>query len=105
MSRTEGKSKPPANIEAFKYKDKRTNIPTKELGGFVKEDEDKPKIIRYPRDTSLDPQLVWKGKAEQASEDLEVPAPPVYIQEKIHPKYIIEDLRVLFVLAFPDELR
>ncbi|NCT22371.1 site-specific DNA-methyltransferase, partial [bacterium] len=42
---------------------------------------------------SLDPQLVWKGKDEQDSEDLEVPVVPVYIQEKIHPKYIIEDLR------------
>jgi adenine-specific DNA-methyltransferase len=82
------------NIEATIHKkDKRTNIPTKELSGFVKEDEDKPRVIRYPRDTSLDPQLVWTGKDEQDSKDLEVPAVPVYIQEKIHPKYIIEDLR------------
>jgi len=94
MSRTEGRSKPPVNIETTIHKkDKRKNIPTKELSGFVKADEDKPKIIRYPRDTSLDPQLVWKGKDEQDSKDLEVPAVPVYIQEKIHPKYIIEDIR------------
>jgi adenine-specific DNA-methyltransferase len=84
-------------------KDKRTNIPTKELSGFVKEDEDKPQIIRYPRDTSLDPQLVWKGKDEQDSEDLEVPAVPVYIQEKIHPKYIIEDLRAQAKKEKPQE--
>ncbi len=94
MSRTEGRSKPPVNIETTIHKkDKRRNIPTKELSGFVKADEDKPGIILYPRDPSLDPQLVWKGKDEQDSEDLEVPAVPIYIQEKIHPKYIIEDLR------------
>ncbi|MBI4187934.1 MAG: site-specific DNA-methyltransferase, partial [Chloroflexi bacterium] len=49
--------------------------------------------ILYPRDPSLDPQLVWKGKDEQDSKDLAVPAVPIYIQEKIHPKYLIEDLR------------
>ncbi|MFA7246032.1 MAG: DNA methyltransferase, partial [Dehalococcoidia bacterium] len=93
MSRKEGRSKPPTNIESTVHKEKRTNIPTEELRGFVKEEEDKPKKILYPRDTSLDPQLVWRGKDEQDSKDLEVPAVPIYIQEKIHPKYIIEDLR------------
>jgi adenine-specific DNA-methyltransferase len=81
------------NIEALRHKDRRSNIPTKELRGFVAEDEAKPKTILYPRDPSLDPQLVWKGKDEQDSKPLEVPAVPVYIQEKIHPKHIIEDLR------------
>jgi len=74
-------------------KDRRANIPTEELRDFVAEDEAKPKSILYPRDPSLDPQLVWKGKDEQDSEDLEVPAVPIYIQEKIHPKYIIEEVR------------
>jgi len=102
MPRKSGDSQ--KNIETTIHKkDKRINIPTKELGGFVKEDEDKPKIIRYPRDTSLDPQLVWKGKDEQDSEDLEVPAVPVYIQEKIHPKYIIEDLRAQAKKEKPQE--
>ncbi|MBT9148867.1 MAG: Modification methylase DpnIIB [Dehalococcoidia bacterium] len=81
------------DIEALRHKDRRANIPTKELQDFVAEDEAKPKTICYPRDPSLDPQLVWKGKDEQDSTDLEVPAVPVYIQEKIQPKYIIEDLR------------
>src|SRR4030042_4355818 len=93
MPRRESKNKPSVNIEAFKYKDRRANIPTKELRGFVEPDENNPKTILYPRDPSLDPQLVWKGKDEQDSKDLEVPVVPVYIQEKIHPKYIIEDLR------------
>jgi len=74
-------------------KDRRKNIPTEELRDFVAEDEAEPKTILYLRDPSLDPQLVWKGKDEQDSKDLEVPAVPIYIQEKIHPKYIIEDLR------------
>jgi adenine-specific DNA-methyltransferase len=93
MSQTEGRGKSPASIETTVHKQKRTNIPTEELRGFVKQDEDKPRKILYPRDTSLDPQLVWHGKDEQDSRDLEVPSVPIYIQEKIHPKYIIEDLR------------
>jgi len=81
-------------VEAVVHRqDRRANIPTEELRDFVAEDEAKPKTILYPRDPSLDPQLVWKGKDEQDSADLEVPAVPIYIQEKIHPKYIIEDLR------------
>ena len=92
MAKSE-KNKPPVNIEAFKYKDRRANIPTEELRDFVIKDEATPKTILYPRDLSLDPQLVWKGKDEQDAQDLEVPSVPVYIQEKIHPKHIIEDLR------------
>ena len=45
----------------------------------------------YPRDSSLDPQLVWKGKDEQDRKDLAVPVVPIYIQEKIHPQAIIDD--------------
>lgn len=81
------------SIESLKHKDKRKNIPTAELQNFVKGEEIKPKKILYPRDPSLDPQLVWKGKDEQDQKDLEVPAVPVYIQEKIHPQVLIEDLR------------
>ncbi|MEI6614064.1 MAG: hypothetical protein WCL37_04140, partial [Chrysiogenales bacterium] len=54
------------------------------------EDEAKPKTMLYPRDLSLDPQLVWKGKDEQDRADLAVPVVPVYIQEKIHPQAIID---------------
>ena len=49
-------------VETIRYNDKRTNIPTEELRGFVAEEEKKPKTVLYPRDPSLDPQLVWKGK-------------------------------------------
>ena len=80
-------------VESVKHKDKRANIPTEELRDFVKEDETHPKTILYPRDPSLDPQLVWKGRDEQDREDLVVQALPVYIQEKIHPQAVIENLR------------
>ena len=58
-------------VNTLRHKDKRTNIPTEELRGFVAEEEKKPKTILYPRDPSLDPQLVWKGKDEQAGEALQ----------------------------------
>jgi adenine-specific DNA-methyltransferase len=40
-----------------------------------------------------DAQLVWKGKDRQDWSDLVVPKPPIYVQEKIHPKAIIDDLK------------
>ena len=47
----------------------------------------------YPRDPSLDPQLVWKGKDEQDQGRSRCAGVPIYIQEKIHPQVLIEDLR------------
>ena len=73
--------------------DQRVNIPTAELADFAVKEEQAPYNLRYPRDPSLDPQLVWKGKDEQDSQDLEVPTVPVYIQEHISPQAIVEDLR------------
>ena len=80
-------------IDSVKHQDKRANIPTEELRDFMADDEKKPQKVLYPRDPSLDPQLVWKGKDEQDSQDLEVLAVPIYIQEKIHPHAIIEDFK------------
>src|SRR5262249_25631443 len=53
----------------------------------------------YPRDPSLNPQLVWKDKDEQDRADLAVPVVPIYIQEKIHPQAIIDDLLANLPLA------
>jgi adenine-specific DNA-methyltransferase len=80
-------------VDSIRHKDKRANIPTEELRDFVADEEKSPKTLLYPRDPSLDPQLVWKGKDEQDAQDLAVPVVPVYIQEKIHPQALIEDLR------------
>lgn len=82
----------PKKLESTRHKDKRTNIPTEELRDFVADEELAPPAMRYPRDPSLDPQLVWKGKDEQDREDLAVEVVPIYIQEKIHPRVIIDAL-------------
>src|SRR4051794_11650294 len=83
----------PMEVEVIRHNDKRANIPTNELRGFVDDDEKRPKPTLYPRDPSLDPQLVWRGKDVQDSQDLAVPTVPIYIQEKVHPQVIIENLR------------
>ena len=80
-------------ISSFKHQDKRVNIPPQELSAFLRDEEMAPKTMLYPRDPSLDPQLVWKGKDEQDQEDLAVPSVPIYIQEKIQPQAIIENVR------------
>jgi len=68
------------------------NNPTEELRGFEREEEIEEML--YPRDPSLDPQLVWKGKDEQDREEtLSVPILPIYKQEGITPEDIIKQLR------------
>jgi adenine-specific DNA-methyltransferase len=83
----------PTPVETIRHLDERANIPTNELRGMLAEDERSPGKMLYPRDPSLDPQLVWKGKDEQDAADLEVPVVPIYIQEKVHPRVIVENLR------------
>ncbi|MCX7047370.1 MAG: DNA methyltransferase, partial [Candidatus Sumerlaeota bacterium] len=72
--------------------DKRRNIPTAELQPVVQKEHADIKQVKYQRNIDLDPQLVWRGKDEQDWSDLVVQAPPLYIQEKIHPKVLIDDL-------------
>ena len=71
---------------------KRKNIPSVEQQSIAAQEHLAPKQIRYPRNTDLDPQLVWRGKDEQDWSELVVNAPPLYIQEKVHPKALIDDL-------------
>lgn len=87
------KPKLSAPIDFHKHNDKRANIPTEELRDFIADIEKTPKTVLYPRDLSLDPQLVWKGKDEQDAQDLAVPAVPIYIQEHIKPQNIVELVR------------
>ena len=71
----------------------RTNIPTAEYQSLVREEESSPLRVAYKRrNRDLDPQLVWRGKDEQDLADLVVNVPPLYIQEKVHPKALIADL-------------
>jgi adenine-specific DNA-methyltransferase len=79
-----------AEVDAIRHKEKRKNIPTEELRDFVASEEAQPPKILYPRDPSLDPQLVWKGKDEQDRQPLEVDVVPIYIQEVIEPSVIVD---------------
>ena len=88
-----GKS-PGKSVEALRHEaDTRTNIPTAEYQSMVRADTDSPLRAAYQRrNRDLDPQLVWRGKDEQDLDDLVVNVPPLYIQEKVHPKVLIDDL-------------
>jgi len=83
---------------------RRKNIPTAEFQSVIQKEAQNPLKIKYPRNVNgldqekenrnhdLDPQLVWRGKDEQDWSDLVVNVPPIYIQEKVHPKVLIDDL-------------
>ncbi|HEU0251096.1 MAG TPA: site-specific DNA-methyltransferase [Solirubrobacteraceae bacterium] len=86
-------AKTPTAIESITHTDKRTNLPTVDAQDFLAPELEQPVPVRYPRDPTLDPQLVWKGKDELDGEDLVANAPPIYIQEKIDPRVLIENLR------------
>jgi len=93
MAKRAPKQSTTKTVEALKHDDsKRKNIPTAEYQSVIQKEEEKPKTIKYPRNTDLDPQLVWRGKDEQDWSDLVVHAPPLYIQEKVQPKVLIDDL-------------
>ena len=81
------------NVETLTHDDaKRKNIPSVEQKSIAAQEFIAPRQVRYPRNTDLDPQLVWRGKDEQDWSELVVNAPPLYIQEKVHPKALIDDL-------------
>jgi adenine-specific DNA-methyltransferase len=92
----------PTPVDALRHKDRRANIPTNELRAMLADDERAPKTMLYPRDSSLDPQLVWNGKDEQDAAVLEVPVVPIYIQEKIQPRVIVENLRQTAAAGEPE---
>ncbi len=72
----------------------RKNIPSAELQPLLKEQDRSPIRVAYERrNRDLDPQLVWRGKDDQDWSDLIVQAAPLYIQEHVHPKALIDDLQ------------
>ncbi len=89
----------PTPVDSITHGDKRTNIPTADARAFVDPAIEEVRKVRYARDESLDPQLVWRGKYPRVDEvgeahlDLVTDAPPIYIQEKIDPRVLIENLR------------
>jgi len=114
------KNKTPLVIDTLKHESAtRKNIPTAEYQSVMAKDEQSSRPVAYPRantqwlsdlaalhdsgkssdafqqrlNRDLDPQLLWRGKDQQDWSDLVVNAPPLYIQEKVHPKVLIDDLR------------
>ena len=80
-------------IDPITYDDARVNIPTPELAPMMDPDDAKPiKVAYQQRNPDLDPQLIWRGK-DIDQEAVTLDAPPIYLQEQVHPKAIIEDLR------------
>src|SRR6059036_4324994 len=81
-------------VETLKHEEaRRKNIPTAEYQSVMQKEEESPIRVAYERrNRDLDPQLVWRGKDEQDWSDLVVHAPPLYIQEKVHAKILIDDL-------------
>ena len=93
MAQSRGK-KTAKTVATLTHQDaSRKNIPTAEFQSVMHKDEQSPIEVAYERrNRDLDPQLVWRGKDEQDWSDLVVQAPPLYIQEKVHPKVLIDDL-------------
>lgn len=84
------RAKQPKQVETFTHDERRANIPNAEDRSLMDEEELSPIRVAYERrNPDLDPQLVWRGKD---SEPLEVQAPPLYIQERVHPQALIADL-------------
>ena len=81
-------------VDAFRHEDaSRKNLPSAEHQPLMQDAEQSPVQLAYARrNRDLDPQLVWRGKDEQDWSDLVVNAPPLYIQERVHPKVLIDDL-------------
>ena len=89
------RKKTPKKVESLSHReDRRKHIPTAEYRAVLAREERSPVEVAYERrNRDLDPQFVWRGKDRQDEEDLTVQAPPLYIQEKVHPKVLIDDLR------------
>ena len=106
--KTTKKKSTPKKVTALTHEDaSRKNIPTAEYQSVMGKEQQAPVPVAYSREgvggaladekagrnRDLDPQLVWRGKDEQDWSDLVVHAPPLFIQEKVHPKVLIDDLR------------
>ena len=86
--------KNPLQVETLTHEGAtRVNNPTAEGQPLMPSEDKAPvRLVYQRRNRDLDPQLVWRGKDEQDEADLIVQAPPLYIQEKVHPKALIDDL-------------
>ena len=94
VTRRMAKKRTSRTVETLRHEDaSRKNIPTAEYQSVLQREQESPVRVAYERrNRDLDPQLVWRGKDEQDWSDLVVHAPPLYIQEKVHSKVLIDDL-------------
>lgn len=80
-------------IGTITHDETRANIPTAELESVMHDEDKAPIKVAYERrNRDLDPQLIWRGKDMDQAE-LTVDTPPIYMQEQVHPKALIDDLR------------
>ena len=88
------RTRAPKSVESITHEEaKRRNLPSAEHQPLMGDEERSPVQVAYERrNRDLDPQLVWRGKDEQDWSDLVVNAPPLYIQERVHPKALVDDL-------------
>ena len=89
-----GKRKSPKQVATLTHGEaSRRNIPTAEYQAVMERADQSGIQVAYERrNRDLDPQLVWRGKDAQDWSDLVTQAPPLFIQEKVHPKVLIDDL-------------
>ena len=85
--------KPKSTADLRHTADSRTNLPSAEDATTMSAEDRRAIPYYYNRNQDLDPQLVWRGKDSENDAPLEVMAPPIYVQERIRPKAIIDDLR------------
>lgn len=87
----------PVPIESVQHRDKRTNLPTADAQELVTPEVEQARQVVLARDATLDPQLVWRAKFlgddPANATDLSADAPPIYVQEKIDPRVLVENLR------------
>ena len=88
------RTRTPKSVENITHQDsRRRNLPSAEHQRLMRDDERHPISVAYERrNPDLDPQLVWRGKDSADLSELVVNAPPIYIQERVHPKVLIDDL-------------
>ncbi|MCY3711422.1 MAG: DNA methyltransferase [Caldilineaceae bacterium] len=81
-------------VDTIRHEDAtRKNLPSAEHQPLMQEEDQSPLRVAYERrNRDLDPQLVWRGKDQQDWSDLVVNVPPLYIQERVHPKVLVDDL-------------
>jgi len=94
MARSTNAKENGKTVDSLTHKEaSRKNIPTAEYQSVMQKEQQSPIRLAYERrNRDLDPQLVWRGKDEQDWSDLVVHAPPLYVQEKVQPKVLIDDL-------------